>query len=154
MGRTSYKTNPLDVLKDLRDKVTDGEIVKIARGSMFFNQDGVIITDDAEDEFIPEDNPPAVVETEHAEELSWLMFQLKDGLGDVVSWFAKPVFYGRLADAANNYLLAKDDLRGLLLSVILEATILTAESMDYKNQSIKDEVLACVSSLSEVAEKI
>ena len=156
MARHSFsRVNPIDCLKDLREKVLGPDISAIAMGSMFFNQDGVIVTDDVEDEYIPENNPPIVVETQYAQELSWLLAQFKDGLFEVMTYFSKGDFYGRLAEAANAYLLVReDDRRGLLMAVLLEATVLTAESLEYKNQAIKDEVLACVGSLSDVAEKI
>ena len=156
MARHSFsRVNPIDCLKELRGKVLGTDISAIAMGCMLFSQDGVIVTDDIEDEFIPENNPPIVVETRYAQELSWLMAQFRDGLFDVITYFSKSDFYGRLADAANAYLLVReDDRRGLLMAVLLEATMLTAESLEYKNQTIKDEVLACVGSLSDVAEKI
>ena len=156
MARYSInRTNPIDCLKELRGKVLEEDISAIAMGSMLFNQDGVIVTDDIEDEFIPENNPPTVVETQYAQELSWLLAQIRDGLSDVMTYFSKGDFYGRLAGAANASLLVrKDDRCGLLMAVLLEATVLTAESLEYKNQAIKDEVLACVASLSDVAEKI
>ena len=113
MARLSYnRINPIDCLKNLREKVLGPDISSLAMGSMLFNQDGVIVTDDIKEEYIPENNPPIVVETQYAQELSWLM------------------------------------------AVLLEAAVLTVESLEYKNQAIKDEVLACVGSLSDVAEKI
>ena len=156
MARHSFsRVNPIDCLKELRGKVLGTDISTTAMGCMLFNQDGVIVTDDIEDEFIPENNPPIVVETRYAQELSWLMAQFRDGLFDVITYFSKGDFYGRLAEAANAYLLVReDDKRGLLMAVLMEATVLTAESLEYKNQAIKDEVLACVGSLSDVAEKI
>ena len=156
MARHSFnRVNPIDCIKELREKALSADISTIAMGSMLFNQDGVIVTDDVEDEFIPENNPPIVVETQFAQELSWLMAQFKDNLYDVITYFSKSDFYGRLAEAANAYLLVReDDKRGLLMAVLLEATVITAESLEYKNQAIKDEVLACVGSLSDVAEKI
>ena len=156
MARHSFsRVNPIDCLKELRGKVLGTDISATARGCMLFSQDGVIVTDDIEDEFIPENNPPIVVETRYAQELSWMMAQFRDGLFDVITYFSKGDFYGRLAEAANAYLLVReDDKRGLLMAVLMEATVLTAESLEYKNQAIKDEVLACVGSLSDVAEKI
>lgn len=156
MARHSFgRVNPIDCLKDLREKVLGADISAIAMGSMLFNQDGVIVTDDIEEEFIPENNPPVVVETQYAQELSWLLAQFRDGLFEVITNFSKGDFYGRLANAANAYLLVReDDKRGLLMAVLMEATVLTAESFEYKNQAIRDEVLACVGSLSDVAEKI
>ena len=156
MARHSFsRVNPIDCLKELRGKVLGTDISTTAMGCMLFNQDGVIVTDDIEDEFLPENNPPIVVETRYAQELSWLMAQFRDGLIDVITYFSKGDFYGRLAEAANAYLLVReDDKRGLLMAVLMEATVLTAESLEYKNQAIKDEVLACVGSLSDVAEKI
>ena len=156
MARHSFsRVNPIDCLKELRGKVLGTDISATARGCMLFSQDGVIVTDDIEDEFIPENNPPIVVETRYAQELSWMMAQFRDGLFDVITYFSKGDFYGRLAEAANAYLLVReDDKRGLLMAVLMEATMLTAESLEYKNQAIKDEVLACVGSLSDVAEKI
>ena len=156
MARHSFnRVNPIDCIKELREKALSADISTIAMGSMLFNQDGVIVTDDVEDEFIPENNPPIVVDTQFAQELSWLLAQFKDGLFEVMTYFSKSDFYGRLAEAANAYLLVReDDRRGLLMAVLLEATMLTAESLEYKNQAIKDEVLACVGRLSDVAEKI
>lgn len=156
MSRLSYnRINPIECLKGLREKVMGTDISAMAMGSMLFNQDGVIVTDDIEEEFIPENNPPIIVETQYAQELSWLMAKFKDGLFDVMTCFSKDDFYGRLAEAANAYLSVRDDDKlGLLTAVLLEATVLTAESLEYKNQAIKDEVLACAGSLSDVAEKI
>ena len=156
MARHSFnRINPIDCLKELRGKVLGPGISAVAMGSMLFNQDGVVVTDDVEDEFIPENDPPIVVETQYAQELSWLMAQFKDGLFDVITHFSRRDFYGRLAEAACAYLLVReDDRRGLLMAVLIEAALLTAESLEYKNQAIKDEVLACVGSLSDVAEKI
>lgn len=152
---TRGRQSATDYLKGLRDKVLNADISAIAMGSMLFNQYGVIVTDDIEDEYIPDNNPPIVVETQYAQELSWLLLQFREGLFDVMIYFSKGDFYERLAEAANAYLLVReDDKRGLLMAVLMEATVLTAESLEYKNQAIKDEVLACVGSLSDVAEQI
>ena len=64
MARHSFsRVNPIDCLKELRGKVLGTDISATAMGCMLFSQDGVIVTDDIEDEFIPENNPPIVVET-------------------------------------------------------------------------------------------
>lgn len=156
MARHSYnRVNPIDCLKELREKVLGTDISATAAGSMLFNQDGIIVTDDIENEFISASKPPVVVETQFAQELSWLFSQFREGLFDVMTYFGKGDFYGRLAEAANAYLqVRKDDKRGLIMAALMEATVLTAESLEHKSLAIKDEVLACVGSLSDVAEKI
>lgn len=43
------RVTPIDCLKGLREKVLCADISAIAAGSMLFNQDGVIVTDDIKD---------------------------------------------------------------------------------------------------------
>ena len=46
------RVTPIDCLKGLREKVLCADISAIAAGSMLFNQDGVIVTDDIKDEVL------------------------------------------------------------------------------------------------------
>ena len=68
-----------------------------------------------------------VVETEHAEEVSTLIFTLKDVFEGSLDYLNKYEFYGRLADAANDQLRYGDDLDALRRIIVGEACEIAAE---------------------------
>ncbi|MBR1436765.1 MAG: hypothetical protein IJ584_16830 [Bacteroidales bacterium] len=148
------KIHPVDFLRELTGKVMEGRLPVLSWGGILLNQDGVIITDDVENEYISADNPPKVIETEYAQELSWLFMQLRDGLPDVVLNLRRSVFFSFLADAALRCIARGCDLTGIALGVIGEATLLEAQDLRDKAQAIKDELLASAGSLQDLAEKI
>lgn len=138
----------------IQDTIFNENISQLAAGVEPFNAAGVIVAEDLEDVWIRDRDAVVIVETMYAQELSWLFYQIRDKLDEVICYYDKEEFYSRLADSANLYLRRAEDLTGLLLSVLLEASKMTCESLHTKAQLIKDEVLACVGSLSDVAEKI
>ena len=71
--------HPVDFLEDLSEKVMSESITLLSRGCMLVNSEGILVTDDIENEYISKNDPPVIVETEYAQELSWLLKQLTDG---------------------------------------------------------------------------
>ena len=149
-----YHLSLLEIIKDLNDKLLNENIAALSADSMLFNQNGVIVTDDIENEFIPEGDKITVVESEFAQEISWMMLQLHKGLDEVKTYFHKNEFSQLLADAANVAILKGTDRTGILLSILQEATFLTAQTMQMKAENLRDEVLSCVGSLNDVIERI
>ena len=68
-----------------------------------------------------------VVATEHAEEVSGLLFTLKDVFESDLDYFNKFEFYGRLADAANHALASGDELNKIREAMAAEACVMAAE---------------------------
>lgn len=68
-----------------------------------------------------------VVETQHAKEVSTLIFALKAVFEGDLDYFNKYEFYGRLADAANAQLQREDDLAAIRKAVLAEACVMAAE---------------------------
>lgn len=68
-----------------------------------------------------------VVETQHAKEVSSLIFALKTAFENDLDYFNKYEFYGRLADAANAQLQRGDDLAAIRKAVLAEACVMAAE---------------------------
>lgn len=68
-----------------------------------------------------------VVETEHAEEVSTLIFTLKDVFEGSLDYLNKYEFYGRLADAANDQLRYGDDIDALRQAIVGEACAMASE---------------------------
>lgn len=154
LRRISSPQHPVDFLVELLAEVLHGDVFELSRGSLRFDRDGVLITDDAEDEFLPENDPPVVVETPYAVPLSWLFFRLEDGLGEVAMDLHRRVFCEALADAALGALARETDLYGLLLAVIARAAVLTAAHAREHALAIRDELIASAGALSDLAEKI
>ena len=73
------------------------------------------------------DSALTLVETEHAEEVSELIFELKDVFAGEIDYFDKHEFYGRLADAANRGKAAGDDLASMKAAIIDEAKSIASE---------------------------
>lgn len=149
-----YKPSQLEIITDLLDKLFNGNIVALSAGSMLFNQNGVIVTDDIENEYIPDGADITIVESEFAQEISWMMLQLNKGLDEVKTYFHKNEFSQLLADAANAAITKGTDRTGILLSILQEATFLTAQTTQMKAENLRDEVLSCVGSLNDVIERI
>ena len=145
---------PIQKIAFLRDTINNENISLLSASVDPFQGAGVIITENMEDVFVRDTDSITFVETEYAQELSWLFYQLRDSLTDVIYYFDKAEFYGRLAEAANIYLIRGEERNGLLMSVLLEASMMAYESLQTKATLIRDEVLSCVGSLSDIAEKI
>jgi len=148
------KTDELKFLRDLMDKVLNENMMMLSSGTMLFHECGILVTDDIEQEFINPDKPETIVETEYAQELSWLLRQIKTGLDDTASYFRKDEFYGMLADAALESLQRTDDRSAMLLAVLLQASMLVGNTLRTRNDRMRDEVLSCAASLSDLAEKL
>ena len=146
--------HPVDFLYSLKGKILEGSITALSYGGMLFNQDGVMITDDVENEYISSSNPPKVIETEYAVELSWLFFQLQNGLSEVILNLHKSVFFSNLADTAIACIGRGEDLTGIALGVLSEASLMEAQDLRNKAQEIKDELVASAGALQDLAEKI
>ena len=83
----------------------------------------------------PSDDPTGgsitVVETEHAAELSELVFALRDVFAGSIDYLSKYEFYGRLADAANRQLSHGDEFESVRDAVIREACAIASEMGDH-----------------------
>lgn len=148
------RTTSHEFISSLREKVLSGTLTRVSAGSMLFSENGICITEDAEEEFVRPGTEVTFVETEYAQQLSWVFRQFKEGIPDVILSLGRDDFYGQLADAANAYLSQSDDMYGLMLSVILEASVLACQTQYINQQNLRDEVLACAASLTDVAEKL
>lgn len=146
--------NPVEFLEDLFEKVHLESITTLSRGGMLLNSDGVIITDDLENEYISQINPPVIVETEYAQELSWLLMRICEGLNDVVISLGKKVFLQEMAEAANGCIARGANLTGLVEGVLAKASLMQAQNLRLQLQGIKSELLASAGALSDLAEKI
>lgn len=76
---------------------------------MLFSENGICITEDAEEEFVRPGTQITFVETPYAQQLSWVFRQFKDGMPDVILSIGRAEFYGQLADSANSYLSQTSD---------------------------------------------
>ena len=150
----SYMKSPSEVIAEIQTAVMEGDVSELSRGCMFFSREGVLVTDDREEEFIPSVDSPVVVETQYAQELSWLMAHLRSDLPDVVSSLDRNEFSVRMAAAANQYIIKGNDLTGLLLAVLQEASLLTLVMMQAMNDNIRNELLSCAGSLQDLADRI
>ena len=146
--------NPVEFLEDLFEKVHSESITALSRGGMLLNSDGVLITDDLENEYISQSNPPVIVESEYAQELSWLLMRLLEGLNDVVTSLGKKSFLQEMAEAANGCIAGGANLTGLVVGVLAKASLMQAQNLRLQLQGIKNERLASAGSLSDLAEKI
>lgn len=146
--------NDLEFLKDIRETILTANLSELSIGVMLFHEADVIVTDDIEEEFIREDRHETIVETPHAQELSWLLYQIQQNMTETMSGYRREEFFGLLADAAGAFIARSDDRTGLLLAVLLQACAMVSEQKQARCQLIRDEVLSCVGSLSDLAEKI
>ena len=146
--------NPVEFLEDLSEKVMSESITVLSRGSMFLNSEGILVTDDIENEYVSRKDPPVVVETEYAQELSWLLLRLAEGMNDVVTSLGRKAFYQKMAETANACIDRGTDLTGLVQGILAQASLLQAQSLRSQLLSIKDELMASAGSLSDLAEQI
>lgn len=144
----------LETLKEIREAVLTQNLTLLSKGAMLFHDADIIVTDDIEEEYISTERPQTVVETPYAQELSWLLHWIGKDMRDTMSGYRREEFFGILADAANAFISRSDDRIGLLLAVLLQACELVAEQKQVRCQQIRDEVLSCAGSLSDLAEKI
>lgn len=114
------RTTSHEFISSLREKVLSGTLTRVSAGSMLFSENGICITEDAEEEFVRPGTEVTFVETEYAQQLSWVFRQFKEGIPDV----------------------------------ILEASVLACQTQYINQQNLRDEVLACAASLTDVAEKL
>lgn len=146
--------NPLEYLHELSEKLMTESITVLSRGSMLLNADGILITDDLENEYISQSNPPVVVETEYAQELSWLLMRLAEGLNDVVTTHGRKVFFQELAETAISLVAKGTDLTGLVQGILARVSLMQAEYLRSQLQAIKNELIASAGALSDLAEQI
>ena len=148
------RINPVEFLEDLFEKVLTESITALSRGSMLLNGEGILVTDDIENEYVSNSNPPVIVETEYAQELSWLLMRLSEGLNDVVTSMGKKAFYQDMAGTANACIARGTDLTGLVQRILARASLLQAKILRSQLQSIRNELLASAGTLSDLAERI
>ena len=146
--------NPVEFLEDLFGRVHSESLTALSRGGMLLNSNGVLITDDWENEYISQSPPPVIVETEYAQELSWLLMRLLEGLNDVVTFLGKKVFLQEMAGAANGSIARGANLVGLVEGVLAKASLMQAQNLRLQLQGIKSELLASAGALFDLAEKI
>lgn len=148
------KMNPVEFLMELSEQLMTENLTLLAEGGMLLNGDGIVITDDVENEYISQSNPPLVIETEYAVQLSWLFFRLTEGLSDMVIGLGKKAFYEELGLAALGCIARGTDLTGLAMGVLAKAALLEAQDLRSRSQAIRNELLSSAGALSDLAEKI
>ncbi|MCQ2148315.1 MAG: hypothetical protein MJZ16_12510, partial [Bacteroidales bacterium] len=116
------KTSELESFHLIRDIIKEENISALAARVDPFAESGVIVTEDREDVYIKSGSSETIVETPYAQELSWLFYECKKKLDDVIFYFDKEEFFGALADAANEFISKSDDKLGLLMAVLVEAS--------------------------------
>lgn len=148
------KSSALESFQIIRDTIKEENVSALAARVDLFAESGVIVTEDREDVYIRQGSSEIVVETPYAQEVSWLFYECKRKLDEVIFYFDKEEFFGCLAEAANDFMLKSDDKYGLLMAILVEASSFIIQTMQVKNQQVKDEVLSCVGSLTDLADKI
>ena len=148
------KMNPVEFLTELSERLLTENLTLLAEGGMLLNGDGIVITDDVENEYISQSNPPLVIETEYAVQLSWLFFRLTEGLSDMVIGLGKKAFYEELGLTALGCIARGTDLTGLVMGVLAKAALLEAQDLRNRSQAIRNELLSSAGALSDLAEKI
>lgn len=148
------RNNEMEFMRELRETILTGNLSKLSMGTMLFHECGVVVTDDIEEEYINPDKNETVVETEHASELSWMLYQIKANMHGTMLDYTRDEFFGMLADAANLAIARTDDRTAILLAVFLELSFLTLNSKQVRMDRIKDEAMACAASLADLAEKM
>ena len=146
--------NPVEFLMELSERLMTENLTLLAEGGMLLNGDGIVITDDVENEYISQSNPPLVIETEYAVQLSWLFFRLTEGLSDMVIGLGKKAFYEELGLTALGCIARGTDLTGLVMGVLAKAALLEAQDLRSRSLAIRNELLSSAGALSDLAEKI
>lgn len=108
MNADSSKTS----LKELRAKIETGNY---PNSSPHFGGANLIITDDPTYLGLPHDTR---ILTEHASELSWLVFELKEIFEDRIDYLNKYKFYPKIGYFINETIGQKKNLRETMLYVI------------------------------------
>lgn len=108
-------------LSELMDMILEGEIEEKYSTCTLFGGADVIVTDTHIEELY---RPCTVVETsvENARAFSGLLYELRDNFCEYIP-FERALFYTRIAMAANRYLQAGNDTKGLLLAAFAELSI-------------------------------
>ena len=148
------RNNEMEFMRELRETILTGNLSKLSMGTMLFHECGVVVTDDIEEEYINPDKNETIVETEHASELSWMLYQIKANMHGTMLDYTRDEFFGMLVDAANLAIARTDDRTAILLAVFLELSFLALNSKQVRMDRIKDEALACAASLADLAEKM
>lgn len=148
------QTDEITFLKELREKVLTENLRELTIGTMLFRASGVIVTDDLDQEFIAPDSRDVIVDTEYAQELSWLFKELTKGLAETIMAIGREEFFSCLADSANACTVKTFDRTALLLAVLAEAAMLVAQVRQQHCDRIRDEALSCAASLTDLAEKM
>jgi len=102
-------------LNTLESTVIRGEI---KRSDEFFAGANLIISNDPSRSRYDHD---VFVLTVFPEEISWVIFQLKDVFRDEIDYLSKLGFYPSLGRAANRAIAAEENLTRILLAVINDA---------------------------------
>jgi len=102
-------------LNTLESAVNRGEI---GHSDEFFAGANLIVSNDPSRNRYDHD---VFVLTSYAEELSWVVFQLKDVFLEEIDYLTKYGFYPSLGRAANHAIAVNEDLKGILLAVINDA---------------------------------
>jgi hypothetical protein len=108
MNADSQKTS----LEELRAKIKKGNYSKT---SPHFGGANLIITDNPTYLGLPHDT---LILTEHASELSWLVFELKEIFEDRIDYLNKYKFYPKIGYFINEAIGQKKNLRETMLYVI------------------------------------
>lgn len=73
-----------------------------------------------------QDNGKVLIISKHAQDISGLLYVLKDIFNDYIDFASKYMFYGRLGERAKAYIAQQDD-QGVLLEMINEAKLMAHE---------------------------
>lgn len=98
-------------MRDIKTKLADGTWK--GRGKELWGGAGLRVLTEKPDD----DRGDIIVVTKHAEKLSALVRDIKDAAGDWLDYGSKYAFYGKIGEAANEYLKRGDDEKELLLAV-------------------------------------
>ena len=148
------KTDEISILAELESKVLTENLSLLSCSTPLFRCPGVMVTDDVDEEFIPSGSQDVIVETEYAQELSWLLLAIRDGLSDTMTNYSRSEFFSILAESASAALSRSGDRTAMLLAVLFDASLMVARSRQQRSDVLRDEVLSCAASLSDLAEKI
>ena len=112
----------LEQVMELRESIVKSGAIK--KSDSLFQGAGLVITDSNVNN---EDAGYLLVNSDHAYELSALVFALKDIFSAKIDYLSKYEFYGRLGRAAKTYLQNNPDTELILLAVLDEAIVMAKE---------------------------
>ena len=113
----------LEQVMELRESIVKSGAIK--KSDSLFQGAGLVITDYSN--VNNEDAGYLLVNSDHAYELSALVFALKDIFSAKIDYLSKYEFYGRLGRAAKTYLQNNPDTELILLAVLDEAIVMAKE---------------------------